>query len=187
MNKLRGGVWSGLWAVCLGLSSAPAAADFEVRRVSAQHVADRLVVNAVFDLALTEETERAVNQGVTLVVLTEVAAIEPGWLWDRRRIRHQGRARLRYHALSGYYIVDVAGSEEIETFRSLPDALKHIGNPKAVVLDWPSFARRGVRTSAIDVRSRLDINALPAPLRPTAYLSGDWQLGGVWTRWPVQR
>jgi len=169
------------------LPSAPAAADFEVRRVDVKHVADRLVVNAVFDLTLTEETERAVNQGVPLVVLMEFAVIEDGWLWERRRVRYQSRSRLRYHALSDHYIVDVAGSEEFETFRSLNDALKHIGTVKALVLDWSSFTRGRVRPGEIDVRSRLDINALPAPLRPTAYLSGEWQLGGDWTRWRVER
>ena len=162
-------------------------ADFKVHRVDAKHVADRLVINAVLDLSLTEETEQAVNHGVPLVVLTEFAVVEDGRLWERRRVRYQTRSRLRYHALSDHYIVDVAGSEDIETFRTLSDALEHIGTLKALVLDWPSFTRNGARTGEIDVRSRLDINALPAPLRPTAYLSGQWQLGGDWTRWRVER
>ncbi len=176
-----------LASAALCLSSTAGIADFKVQNVAAKRVADRLIVDASLDLALTEETERAVNQGVPLVVLTEFAVIDERWLWERRRVRHATRARLRYHALSDHYIVDVSGTEGIETFRSLADALEHIGTLEALVLDWPSFTRGAVRRGEIDVRSRLDINALPAPLRPTAYLSSDWQLGGEWTRWEVER
>jgi hypothetical protein len=35
------------------------------------------------------------------------------------------------------------------------------------------------------LRARLDIEALPAPLRVFAYLSDDWRLTSEWYTWPL--
>ena len=35
------------------------------------------------------------------------------------------------------------------------------------------------------LRASLDIEALPPPLRPVAYLSTDWRLGSTWYAWSL--
>jgi len=183
--------WSPPAVLCVVLGivlpCAASLADFSVRTVDARQFQNRLVVSAELDLALTEETEAAVNQGVPLVILTEFAVVEAGMLWDRRIVQHKARSRLRYHTLSGRYIVDNPRTQDMETFRSLREALDRIGTLRAIVLDWPDTTRTIKRRPEIVVRSRLDIDALPAPLRPMAYLSSSWQLGSDWTRWRVKQ
>jgi len=39
----------------------------------------------------------------------------------------------------------------------------------------------------VRMRSRLDIEALPAPLRPLAYVHPGWRLGSGWHRWELER
>ena len=44
-----------------------------------------------------------------------------------------------------------------------------------------------VLTQIMAVRSSLDINALPAPLRPMALFSANWRLSSDWTQWQIAR
>jgi hypothetical protein len=37
------------------------------------------------------------------------------------------------------------------------------------------------------LRARLDIEALPSPLRPLAYVSPSWHSTGEWYEWPLPR
>jgi hypothetical protein len=39
----------------------------------------------------------------------------------------------------------------------------------------------------VRVRARLDVEALPSPLRPLAYLTAPWQLDSDWYQWPLRR
>jgi hypothetical protein len=115
-------------------------------------------------------------------VLTEFEIMRPGPFWDTTLLRRKLRRRLRYHALSDRYIVERPGNSEIEIFRSMASALRHLGRIKGLQLD---FTGHLPEDSLLAVRSRLDINALPAPLRPMALFSADWQLSSDWTRWRI--
>ena len=37
----------------------------------------------------------------------------------------------------------------------------------------------------VKMRTFLDIESLPAPMRPLAYISSDWQLDSDWVSWPL--
>ena len=39
----------------------------------------------------------------------------------------------------------------------------------------------------VRVDVKLDIEALPLPLRPVAYLKPSWDLTSGWSRWPLER
>ena len=39
----------------------------------------------------------------------------------------------------------------------------------------------------LKVKVSLDIEALPLPLRPVAYLKPSWDLSSGWSRWPLER
>ena len=38
----------------------------------------------------------------------------------------------------------------------------------------------------VDLKIALDIEELPLPLRPTAYLLPSWKLSSGWTTWPLR-
>ncbi len=174
--------------MCMGVmlmiaSPLSALAEFSVRKVEVQNVDDRLMVSADLDLGLTKEVEDAVNNGVPLVLLTEFKVVRSGLLWDTDIDQVKTSSRLRYHALSDHYIVDSSSSEGIEMFRSVDDALRRIGRLRGISLALP---KPGVTNDdQLAVRSRLDIDALPGPLRPMAFLSSNWRLNSDWTHWNI--
>jgi hypothetical protein len=171
-------------ALALTLVTVPLAfAEFAVRKVEIQNVEDRLLVSADVDLGLTKEVEDAVNNGVPLVLLTEFRIIRNGLLWDADIDQIKTRSRLRYHALSDHYIVETSTAEGIEMFRSVDDALKRIGTLRNIALSLPKS--RAKSRHQLAVRSRLDIDALPGPLRPMAFLSSNWRLNSDWTHWKI--
>jgi hypothetical protein len=154
-------------------------AQFRVDQVDAKRVDDNIQVKARLDLSLTDATEDALSHGVPLIIVNEIELNRSGWLWDRTVQRASERHELRYHALSGQYVVDSDGIV-LDTFRSISDALEFINSISA------SFKVSDKDTDYnVAVRSRIDINALPAPLRPTALFSPQWQLSSDWSQWPI--
>ena len=158
-------------------------ADFTVRNVDIQNADGQLTVSTDIDLNLTTEVEAAVTNGVPLVLLTEIRVVRPGLLWDSALNEVKNRFRLRYHALSDHYIVEMPDSQGIEMFRTVDDALKRIGTLRDVGLALPDSKPNTAYRLA--VRSRLDIDALPGPLRPMAFLSTNWRLNTDWTYWQI--
>lgn len=175
MKSLGGSIIAALALLACGAAHA----QFVVDRVDARKMDESVRVWVDFDLSLTDAAEQALSHGVPLIVIHEIALTRNGWLWNRVQQRTREMHRLRYHALSGRYVVD-GRAEKLDTFRSVTDALEFINSAVA------SFDLPGDGTGyAVAVRSRIDVNALPAPLRPTALFSPQWQLSSDWTRWPI--
>ena len=178
------------WCLCLGLSlgaviAGSAQAQFVVKDVRTSLDDNRLLVTARIDLALNEEAERAVDAGVPLTMLTEFTLFRRGAFWDHTVSHNAARIRLRYHALSSQYVVESDDAEQFNTFRSVAEALRRMGTLQAVRLELPAGGAADLDRYRLAVRSRLDINALPAPLRTLAFFSTDWQLSSDWTQWRI--
>ena len=176
-----------LCACALGLVlpvASGAEAEFVVKDVSALLAERALQVSARVDLTLSEAAEQAVDNGVPLTVLTEFEVQESGVLWSHTLARGVSRTRLRYHALSSQYVVEDGISNRVETYRSVADALRRMGSVRTVTIELPNGEANSSRYR-LAVRSRLDINALPPPLRTMAFFSPDWRLASDWTRWQI--
>ena len=95
---------------------------------------------------------------------------------------------MRYHALSGQYLVSgpYDDSPQVESFTSLQQALKHIGAIEELSLPINQPLAVGDRRYLIELRASLDIERLPAALRPVAYTSPSWHLNSGWTTWKVR-
>ena len=156
-----------------------ARAQFVVERVDARQVDGQVRVRADLDLALSDAAEQALVHGVPLIVVHEIELLKNGWVWSRVQGHASERHRLSYYALSGQYIVD-SDSAMLESFRSITEALEYMDSTSAT-FDVPAQSTG----YAVAVRSRIDINALPAPLRPMALLSPQWQLSSDWSQWPI--
>lgn len=170
-------------ALTMLLSAASSArADFFVRDVHADLTGDRVLVSARVDLSLSDEAERAVDNGVALDLVNEFVVLRDAAFWNETVSTFQTRTRLRYHALSNHYVVEHIGSEELETYRSITEALRNIGRLSQVSIKVPESP---AGEYFVEIRTRLDINALPAPLRTMAMFSTDWRLASEWTRWRI--
>jgi hypothetical protein len=169
--------------------SAAATADFKVNEVQAVMADTALELTGDLELVLPPKVEEALSKGIELTVQVDVRLKRMRrLLWDQGVASWALQRRIRYHALSGQYLVaretNAAGTERTESFTALPQALSALGSLN-LRLPVQQALREG--EYAVDVRVNLDIEALPAPLRPVAYTSPAWHLGSGWTTWPVTR
>ena len=96
------------------------------------------------------------------------------------------RYRLEFHALSKRYVLTNVNAGVSQTFDYLDDALTALGTIDGFPLIDRGLLRDGERYTGT-LRARLDIEKLPAPLRPLAYLSSQWRLSSDRHTWSLQR
>ncbi|MDO8704896.1 MAG: DUF4390 domain-containing protein [Sulfuricaulis sp.] len=164
------------------------AADFKVTEVQPKLVGQSLVLAGNLDLGLSPKVEEAIAKGIPLEIVIDIRLYhQRRYLWDSKIATWTLNRRIQYHALSGQYLVS-AGNADSETRESLltqQEALKQLGSLNDLNLALAETpAGDGY---SVDLRVSLDIEALPAPLRPVAYTSFAWHLNSGWTSWKVAR
>jgi len=177
-----------LLALLLLFGSATAAAEgFEITRANAELEGDRLVVSGSMDLELSEPAETALSKGIPLDILIEFRLQRHRRFWlDAKLGEWTLRARIRYHALSGLYLVTLQGSREAETFSSQRAALNYIGALSRVSFPLPPGAEPPGEPYLLRLRVRMDLDSLPGALRPMAYTRSAWRLKSKWKDVPVE-
>jgi Domain of unknown function (DUF4390) len=165
------------------------ASGFKVSSAQPRAVGQTLFLDGTLDLLLSAKVEEAVGKGIPIEILLDVRLYrERPLIWDAKVASWTLRRELRYHALSGQYLVggsDTARADR-ESSNSLSEALLELGtlDDLALTLPAPLAPNADYR---VDVRVALDIEALPSLLRPVAYTSRAWDLNSGWTTWKVQR
>lgn len=177
-----------LAAILLAAAPATPADGFKVTGVQARIENGQLLAAASLDLDPSNEAETALNKGIPLDVIVELALYRQRWLiWNKQLAEWELRTEIRYHALSGQYVVSLPGASEAKSFSSLQAALKYMGDLSRLALPLPpDLNLEADAQHVLAVRARLDVEALPAPLRPVAYTSSAWRLKSGWTKWPIQ-
>jgi midasin (ATPase involved in ribosome maturation) len=171
------------------LVSTTVLADFRVVEVQTVLNQDELIVSGTLDLSLSSKVEEAVAKGIPLDVELEFRLKrERKLLWAEQLKQWKLRRQIRYHALSGQYFVNdpTAKGKKLENFISLQQALRHMGTLNELTFNVTSVMQADA-SYVLDVRVSLDIESLPAPLRPVAYTSLNWRLNSGWTTWTVER
>lgn len=166
---------------------APAQAEgFSVQTATAYVQEGSYRLNASVHYELSGEVLQALNNGVplTLVLETRVQRVRPWWsnaLLARQEQRHQ----LTFHAFSGQYLVRNLASDTLEIYPSLASALFELGTVVNLPLLPVSELTAG-KDYEVQLRALLDIEALPAPLRPVAYVNPGWRLISEWFTCPLR-
>ncbi len=187
MNHCRLQTVAAVLVLLAGIGAA-AAADFNVRGVQTQLTARALALSARLKLTLSKKAEDALNKGIPLNVVIDIDLLRHRRiLWDRSMASWSLRRSLRFHALSGQYLVSGVAVGGYENFSSLQDALAFLGDVD--VLRLPLAGRKPLPAEGdyrVRLRVYLDIGSLPSPLQPLAYASPAWHLNSGWTTWPVE-
>lgn len=172
-----------------GLATAPArAADnaFVIKRVETRLVDGVYLLDARIDYRFSAEALKALRNGVPLLILLDIQVRQKRWYWNRTLAELEQGYLLLYHALSEQYIIHNLNSGAQEHFRSLGAALASLGR----IRNLPLIDARLLQADEdyeVRLRTYLDIESLPAPMRPLAYISSDWQLDSEWVTWPLTR
>jgi len=145
------------------------------------------LLNANITYNFSKEAIEALEHGVPLLILVDIEILTPRWWWKDKTIAdlEQGYLLL-YHALSESYVVHNLNSGTQNNFVTLQQALRFLRHIKELpVLDANLLDSK--KSYYLRVRTHLDIESLPAPMRPLAYISSDWQLASDWYKWPLQK
>lgn len=182
---------AGILVVCLGtiLATATTRADFQLQQ-AAPFLHERVLhLNSRFDLKLSARAEEALQKGIPLEFVFEVKMLQHRWWWTNKVVSDWDvRRRLLFHALSRQYVVSsLYPPAAAQSFGSLDQALLYLGQLENVKLQLTARKQFYPDTRyLVELRASLDIEALPALMRPLAYATPSWRLNTGWQRWPVQ-
>jgi hypothetical protein len=133
---------------------------------------------------LSEEALSALKNGVPFLILMNIEVEQVRWYWNKNLAELEQGYLLLYHALSEKFIVHNLNSGVQEHYSTLDAALNALGQISKLPLIDAKLLDPKMRYQ-IKMRTYLDIESLPAPMRPLAYISSDWQLDSDWVSWPL--
>jgi len=173
-------------AVAVLLCFPAQAAEIVVRHASTKLTENRYHLNARIEFILDDDIRNAVEHGVQLNIETTVEIRrERNWLWDPLVKKSRLEFTLENHPLSNNYIVTNLMSGMRHQFATVPEGLKFIGNiSNHVLIEAGEISADSAYTGFI--KSELNVETLPAPLQPIAYVSGYWSTESAWYEWVVR-
>jgi len=177
--------WIMLTGLCLLLFSKIAFADFLIQQAQTRLVDKVYVLNAEFDYNLTEVIIDALQNSVSLnLILNIKIERERAFFWNETIARLKQSYELKYYALSRQYVLKYSNRQE--NFNNLNAVLSRLNKLK----NFPLFDKDLIendQTYWVYLQIYLDIESLPVPLRPIAYLSSQWRLSSDWYVCPLKK
>ncbi len=169
----------------VSIPSGAAKDGLQVEQVETRLVDDIYFMNAVLDYRFSTEALEALENGVPLTILVQIQVRRVGaWLWEDSRVDLQLRYAIRYKPLSERYEVYRLPGTEGRTFVSRDAAIRALGEIADLSLIGASSLDDDTDYE-VHIRASLDIEELPLPLRPMAYLKPSWKLSSGWSKWPL--
>lgn len=182
------GVTSRLTLSVLLLVALPlwaAAAEFSVESVRTHIDEGAYLLDARIDYDFSADALEALDNGVPLTIEMHVQVRrEDAWIWEDSLADIQLRYAIRYKPLSEQYEVYRLPGDRGRGFISREAAIAALGEVKDLQLVNADRLEGGEKYE-VQIKVELDIEELPLPLRPMAYLSPSWNLGSAWTKWPL--
>jgi hypothetical protein len=162
------------------------AEGFNIISAKTQLVNNVYQLEADLDLNFSDDALEALRSGVPLIILLNIEVLEDrNWWWDKTVAELEQGYLLLYHALSEKYIIHNLNSGAQKNYVSLRAALHSLSNIRELPLIDKNLLEQGDDYYA-RIRTYLDIESLPAPMRPIAYISSQWQLESDWYSWPLE-
>lgn len=170
-----------LLPLILLLSSPASSAEFKIKNLSSRLADGEYWMEADIDYRFSDKAIEALVNGVPLTLEVHVQLRDKdAWIWQDDLIDARLRYRIRYLALAAVYqVVDLQADthQNFHTQRSAFEALGEIRNFSLISADK---LEKG-KSYRLSLRSSLDIEALPLPLRPMAYVTASWKLNSDWS------
>lgn len=169
-------VWLIAWLAIAIPTAWPQAPFFAIGHAQTRLVDKVYRLDAQLTYDLSPEAKKALRSGVRLTLVLDIAVYRKRWyLWDARIADLTQRYQLKYHMLTKRFVVQSLNTAVRKTYPTLESALNALEKLKNYpLLDAQLVDDREVYT--VTLQTYLDIEALPAPLRPVAYFSPEWRL-----------
>lgn len=159
--------------------------------ISIEHASSRLVDDSYrfdakikfdFDGELLVALEKGVELNIEVLIRVKR---ERKWLWDPVVAEKRLKFLLQHHPLSNDYIVTDLANHVPHQFPSADAAIRHLGSINNLFLLDRNSIRDGATHTGY-MRARLNIDLLPVPLQPAAYVSKEWRLQSPWYKWVIR-
>ena len=161
------------------------AAGIDIEKASATLQGGTYRLDADIRYRLSDEVLEALNNGIALTFrITIKVDQQRKILWDTSIAEKIVHYHLKYHALSGQYLLTSSEGEQ-RSYLSLTNTLRGLGQIRALALLDKKHVEAPQDTT-VKIKAELDTNALPAPLRPVAWLSRQWKLNSDWYICPLK-
>ncbi len=160
---------------------------FTIDRASLEQQGNDYVLNADINYLFSPKAMEALTNGVplTLVLSVKVDRLRE-YIWDRTILDEDLLFRLRYHALADMYQIINESSGVQRSFVSLDAAIDALGTIRSMPVLAAHRVKPHYRHRA-SLKAQLDIENLPLPLRPIAYISPQWYLSSEWFVWSLEK
>ncbi|MCG6986219.1 MAG: DUF4390 domain-containing protein [Thiocapsa sp.] len=173
-------------ALLLSMLTPAAAKDyFRVQQVETRLADGIFLMSALVDYRFSPEALEALENGVPLTILMHIQLRRRGaWVWENSLVDLQLRYAIRYKPLSERYEVFRLPGAGGRSFVSQDAAIRALGEISNIEL---VSAERLDPDAEFEIhfQTSLDIEELPLPLRPIAYLKPSWKLSSGWSKWPL--
>ena len=166
--------------------AVPQGQGFAIEHAALRPAGGTYVADARIDFAFNEDNLEAMRNGVALTVVVDIEVRqELGQWWDKTVAAREFRYRIETNVLTGRYRVRNLEDGSARNYRSLEEMMETLGHVDSVPVISRARLSTGARYAA-RIRARLDIEALPSPMRPIAYLSPKWRLNSGWFEWRIE-
>jgi hypothetical protein len=161
------------------------AAEFFITGVHIRPQANVYLLDANVDYRFSEEALEALDNGVPLTLQLSIEINRKRNWWLNAGVASlQQRYRLQFHPLSHQYLLHNINSGAYYAFQSLTAAVDAMGSLRNFPLLDAQLIQDGESYEVL-LQAELDIEALPSPLRPLAYITPAWRLNSDWYKWSL--
>jgi hypothetical protein len=172
-----------VWALT---AATEAAAEFSIDDVRTRNDRDMLVMDASIGYGFSEDALEALDNGVPLTLEVHVQLRNTdAWVWDESLVDQRLRYVIRYKPLSERYLVSQLPGDGGRSYVTRDAAIAALGEIEGLHLVSVERLRDEGGRFEIQIQASLDIEELPLPLKPIAYLFPSWKLSSGWTIWPL--
>ena len=172
---------------CALFFTTRAHAEFSVDEVRTKIDGGMLVMDARIGYGFSEDALEALDNGVPLTVEIHVQLrSEDAWVWDDSLVDQRLRYAIRYKPLSEQYLVSQLPGDSGRSYVTRDVAIAALGEIEGMQLVSAERLQGEEAPFEIQIKASLDIEELPLPLKPLAYLYPSWKLSSGWTKWPVE-
>lgn len=175
-----------LWICLASFWAAPASAQSFTIQNAKTELADKVYrLDASLKYQFPPKALKALENGVTLILALDIEVIKPRrYMWDEEIASLEQRYEIQYLALTDQYLLSNKNSGSQFVYSTLDEALSTLEKIDGLpIID--AHLLNDNEHYMVQVRSRLDFDSLPAPLRLKAYFSNDWWLTSGWYSWDL--
>jgi hypothetical protein len=161
--------------------------DYKILNQTCRSTEDAFVVDANIDFDFSDKVIEALNHGVPITLELHLQVRKQGaWLWEKDLADTRLRYQIRYHALASVYqIVDLQTNTQ-ENYVTREIAVNALGEIHAMPVIRHEQMEKG-KIYQVGLKTSLDLDALPLPMRPLAYLSPSWNQSSEWRTCRIRR